>query len=125
MTLNMTWRRAVKAAWLALLAFVVTGSLLPASSSVMRAVAFLHINDKALHFAAYLMLAALPALALSTRRRGMAAGLAMFLLSLVLEALQLWVPGRAVELADLLANGAGVGCGAIVALQLRASITFL
>jgi VanZ family protein len=47
------------------------------------------------------------------------AGLSMFLLGVLMEAGQHFAPGRAVELGDVFANGAGVSCGALVGLPLR------
>jgi len=47
------------------------------------------------------------------------AGLSMFLLGILMEAGQHFSPGRAVELGDVLADGAGVTCGALLGLPLR------
>ena len=49
----------------------------------------------------------------------------MFLLGLRLEGGQHISPGRAVELGDVLANGAGVSCGALLGLPIRACIAIL
>jgi len=120
-----TKRRWVLTLWAVLMVSVVVGSLLPGSSPVLVAMSRLPVSDKALHFAAYLALAALPVVGFCERRRGMAAGLAMFGLGLALEALQHFVAGRSVELRDLVANGAGVGCGALLGLPLRSFVSLL
>ena len=79
----------------------------------------LHINDKVQHFCAYLALSLLPVIGVRERRRGLMAGLSMFLLGILMEAGQHFSPGRAVELGDVLADGAGVTCGALLGLPLR------
>jgi VanZ family protein len=105
--------------WAVLIACVVTGSLLPATSPVIVDLGRLHINDKVLHFGAYLALSLLPVMGFRNRRRGLITGLSMFLLGVLMEAGQHFSPGRAVELGDVLANGVGVSCGALVGLPLR------
>ena len=133
--------------WAVLICFVVVGSLSPAASWVMVAVGRLHINDKLQHFCAYLVLSALPIIGFRDRRRGLMAGLSMFVLGILLEGGQHFSPGRAVELVDVLvelfrhaalnldapvvpavvaaANGAGVGCGALLGLPIRSVIALL
>jgi VanZ family protein len=111
--------------WGLLMGCVVVGSLLPASSPLVVAVSQLPVSDKALHFAAYLALAALPVMGFRERRCGLTVGLAMFGLGLVLEGLQHFVAGRAVELRDIVANGVGVGCGALLGVPLRACLSLL
>jgi len=105
--------------WVALIGCVVMGSLLPASSPVLAAVGRLHASDKVLHFGAYLALSALPVIGFRDRRRGLMAGVSMFALGLLMEAGQHYAPGRAVELHDVLANGAGVSCGTLLGLPIR------
>jgi VanZ family protein len=56
------------------------------------------------------------------RRRGLMAGLSMFLLGILMEAGQHFSPGRAPELGDVIANGAGVSCGALLGLPFRTLI---
>ena len=90
----------------------------------MSAVGRLHINDKVLHFSAYLLLALLPVIGFQLRRRGITAGLSMFLLGVLLELGQRYSPGRSVELGDAIANGLGVCCGVLLALGLRRKTTF-
>ena len=118
-------RHLIMLLWAVLICCVVIGSLLPAASPVMVELGSLHINDKLLHFGAYLPLSALPVLGFRDRRTVILAGLSMLLLGLLLEAAQRYSPGRAVELGDVLANGAGVGCGALLGLPIRACIAIL
>jgi len=110
--------------WIVAILAVVVGSLAPGGSSLMGAVGRMHVNDKILHFSAYLVLALLPVLGFPQRRRGVIAGLSMFGLGVVLEGLQHFSPGRSVDPADVLANGLGVCCGVLIALGLlRAGFT--
>jgi VanZ family protein len=111
--------------WAVLISCVVVGSLLPAASPVMVVVGRLPVSDKVLHFGAYLALSLLPVIGFRDRRRGIVAGLSMFLLGLLMEAGQSFAPGRAVEFGDVVANGAGVSCGALLGLPLRALIAIL
>ena len=112
-------RALILSLWAVLLGCVVIGSLLPAASPVMVDIGRLQINDKVIHFGAYLALSFLPVIGFGDRRLGLKAGLSMFLLGVLMEAGQHFSPGRAVELGDVLANGAGVGCGTLLALPLR------
>jgi VanZ family protein len=118
-------RTALLALWAALIGCVVIGSLSPAASPLMVAVGRLHINDKLQHFCAYLVLSSLPVIGFRDRRGGLLAGLSMFVLGVLLEGGQHFSPGRAVELGDVLANGAGVSCGALLGLPIRARIAVL
>jgi VanZ family protein len=110
--------------WATLIGGVTLGSLLPASSPVLAAVSRWQILDKELHFGAYLALSVLPVIGIRRRSGGIAAGLSMFALGLILEGGQQFVPGRAVELADILANGAGAGCGTLMGLLMRTRMGF-
>src|ERR1039458_10592221 len=101
------------------------GSLLPAASPVMVAVGRLRINDKVQHFCAYLALSSLPVIGFRDGSRGIAAGLSMFVLGVLLEAGQHFSPGRVVELGDVIANGAGVSCGVLLAFPIRTLIAIL
>jgi VanZ family protein len=105
--------------WAVLVCCVVIGSLEPATSPLMVEVGRLRINDKVLHFCAYLALSLLPVLGFKDRRLGLKAGLSMFLLGLLMEAGQHFSPGRAVEFGDVLANAGGVGCGTLLGQSLR------
>ena len=91
----------------------------------MVAIARLHIWDKLQHFGAYLALSFLPVIGFRDRRRGIVAGLSMFILGVLLEAGQHFSPGRAVELGDVIANGVGVSCGALLGLPFRTLIALL
>ena len=115
----------ILAFWAILICCVVIGSLLPAASPVMVDIGRLHINDKVMHFCAYLALSFLPVIGFQDRRRGIVAGLSMFLLGVLMEAGQHFSPGRAVELGDVIANGAGVSCGALLGLPIRTLIAIL
>ena len=88
----------------------------------MAAVGRLRINDKVMHFGAYMVLSLLPVIGFKDRRRGLVAGTSMFLLGVLMEAGQHFSPGRAVELGDVVANGAGVTCGALLASAIRTLI---
>jgi len=121
----MTLRRLILSLWGVLICCVVIGSLLPAANPVMVMIGRLHIWDKLQHFGAYLALPFLPVIGFRDRRRGLMAGLSMFLLGILMEAGQHFSPGRAVELGDVLANGAGVSCGALLGLPIRTLIAIL
>ena len=116
---------ALLTVWAVLLGFVVIGSLLPAASPVMVDIGRLHVNDKVMHFGAYLALSLLPVIGFRDRRRGIVIGLSMFVLGVLLEGGQHFSPGRAVELGDVLANGAGVSCGTLLGLPIRALIAIV
>jgi VanZ family protein len=120
-----TRRALILAFWAVLMCCVINGSLLPAASPVMVAIGRLHIWDKLQHFGAYLVLSSLPVIGFRDRRRGIVAGLSMFVLGVLLEGGQHFSPGRAVELGDVIANGAGVGCGTLLGLPIRARIAIL
>jgi VanZ family protein len=105
-----------------LIGCVVIGSLSPGASPLMVDIGRLRINDKVMHFCAYLALSFLPVVGFRDRREGLMAGLSMFLLGVLMEAGQHFSPGRAVELGDVIANGAGVSCGALLGRPIRALI---
>ena len=120
-----TWRTLILSLWGVLLGCVIIGSLLPAASPLMVDIGRLHINDKVMHFCAYLALSILPMVGFKDRRRGLIAGFSMFLLGVLMEAGQHFSPGRAVELGDVIANGAGVSCGVLLGLPIRTLIAIL
>ena len=120
-----TRRTLILSLWVLLICCVVIGSLLPAASPVMAAIGRLHIWDKLQHFGAYLALSFLPVIGFRDRRRGLMAGLSMFLLGVLMEAGQHYSPGRAVELGDVIANGAGVSFGTLLGLPIRTLIALL
>jgi hypothetical protein len=115
----------ILALWAVLICCVVIGSLLPAASPVIVDIGRLRINDKVMHFCAYLVLSTLSVIGFRDRRRGLMAGLSMFLLGVLLEGGQHFSPGRAVELGDVMANGCGVSCGVLLASPIRTLIAIL
>jgi hypothetical protein len=120
-----TRRTLILSLWSVLICCVVIGSLLPATSPVMVAIGRLQIWDKLQHFGAYLALSFLPVIGFRDRRRGIVAGLSMFVLGVLMEAGQHFSPGRAVEFGDVIANGAGVSCGTLLGLPIRTLIAIL
>lgn len=111
--------------WAVCIVCVIVGELAPGASPLMGAVGRLHINDKVLHFGAYLLLSSLPVIGFGNRRRGIVMGLWMFVLGLLLEGAQHFSPGRSVEFGDVAANGAGVGCGLLLAPYISRLIALL
>jgi VanZ family protein len=109
----------LRALWALLICCVVIGSLALAASPLMVAIGSLHIWDKLQHFGAYLALSFLPVIGFRDKRRGIIAVLSMFVLGTLLEAGQHFAPGRAVEFGDVIANGEGVSCGALLGLPIR------
>ena len=118
-------RAAILFFWIFLICCVVIGSLAPAASPLMVAIGRLHIWDKLQHFGAYLALSSLPVIGFRDKRRGIVVGLSMFLLGVLLELGQHFSPGRSVELGDVIANGAGVSCGVLLAFPIRTLIAIL
>jgi VanZ family protein len=108
-----------------LICCVVIGSLAPAASPVMVARRPLAHQRQVMHFCAYMALSLLPVIGFKDRRAGLKAGLSMFLLGVLTEAGQHFSPGRAVELGDVIANGAGVSCGALLGQPIRALLAIL
>lgn len=112
-------RALVLTLWVILIGSVISGSLLPASSPIMIRIGRLQINDKVMHFCAYMALSLLPVVGFKESRKGLIAGLSMLLMGVLMEAGQHFSPGRAVELGDVIANGSGVGCGVLLAFPIR------
>ena len=100
--------------WLFSILLVIIGSLLPASSSLIRAIGRLPFSQKVLHFCGYTWLALLALLAIQRRPRAFGAALFMILLGVALEFGQKLVPGRSFEIRDMFINGAGVLTGIAV-----------
>ena len=98
---------------------VITGSLLPASSSVIRAIGRLPVNQKVLHFCGYTWLALLAFLTVKRRSLAVILALSMILLSVALEFGQKLVPGRAFEIRDMFINGFGVLTGIVIGILSR------
>jgi len=117
-----TPRTLVLSLWRVLISCVAIGSLLPAASPLMVAIGRVQVWDRLQHFCAYLTLSFLPVIGFRDRRRGLMAGLSMFFLGVLMEAGQHFSPGRAVELGDVVANGVGVSCGALLGLPFRGLI---
>jgi VanZ family protein len=90
----------------------------------MVAVGRRHINDRLCHFCAYLVLSSLPVLGFRIAAE-LIVGLSQVVLGIILEGGQHFSPGRAVELGDVLANGAGVSCGALLGLPIPTVIAIL
>ena len=111
--------RFLYALWLLSMLLVIAGSLLPASSPVMHAVARLPVSTKVLHFCAYTWLAFLALLAIRRRSLAVIAALAMILLGVTLEFGQQLVPGRGFEVRDMFINGAGVLTGFVIGILSR------
>ncbi len=94
--------------WLALIAagLLASGSLWP--DALLPSEGGL---DKWAHGAVYAALAFCLPLLLPDLRRALLAGLALFALGLLMEAAQLFLPGRWASLEDAAANGAGILLG--------------
>jgi VanZ family protein len=103
--------RALRLIWVAALAAVIVGSVLSAQSAAMRLIDRAGINDKAEHFTAYAVLAALPSLDRFRCRRLGATIVALFFLGAFLELAQLFGPGRTCDWHDLFANSCGIAIG--------------
>ena len=100
--------------WVWLVASVVILSLLPASIAPEELV------DGGLgHGLAYLVLAVIPVAALQRRAMAFAVALSMIPLGILLEVLQIHIPGRAFEWADIAANILGAAAGVVLGLLLR------
>jgi VanZ family protein len=111
--------RLLSVLWLVSILLVITGSLLPASSPVIRAVGRLPVNQKVLHFCGYTWLALLALLTIKRRSVAVMAAFAMILLGVALEFGQRLVPGRAFEIRDMFINGFGVLTGIAIGILSR------
>ena len=112
-------RRILKRLWIAAILAVVIGSLLPSSSGPIQALDLLQINDKVIHFSAYLVLAILPMASFDSRPKAVWAALLMIALGVALEGGQHFSPGRQMDLGDAVANTLGVFSGMAAGLALR------
>jgi len=106
--------RVLRLVWLAALAAVIVGSVLPAQSAAMGLIDRAGINDKVEHFTAYALLAALPSLDRFRCRRLRVTIVFLFLLGALLELAQLFSPGRTCDWHDLLANSFGILAGVVL-----------
>ena len=113
-------KRLLRTLWLAAIVIVVVGSLLPAYSAPMRALAELHLSDKLEHVGAYAVLAFLPAIH-ERRRFIIAAAIGTVLLGIGLEFGQLFTGWRDFEIGDMLADAVGVCFGVAAAIPVRSS----
>ena len=120
MRLRLNIAKSARNVWPVAMGIIVLGSLSPANSFLMRAVASTHIQDKVLHFVAYVFLAILPVLGIRRKSEALVGAGAMVLLGLLLELTQHFVPGRTPEIADEVANVLGVACGIAIAFPFRA-----
>jgi VanZ family protein len=87
----------------------------------MQAVSYLEISDKLLHFAGYLLLGFLPALHESPRGIAMFAAAAACIGILIEFAQQSAGGGRSLEVADMVADLAGIASGVLLGFRLRST----
>src|SRR5258708_19110060 len=123
MAFDVRRRGQVRWVWLVALLVVITGSLLPADSTPMKALDLLGISDKVEHFSAYFGLALLALIGFERRGRALAIAASMVLLGGVLELLQHFSPGRTPDIYDAWANAAGAVMGMIAGAVVRAKCT--
>ena len=105
--------------WLLSILLVIMGSLLPATSPMIRAVGRLPVSQKVLHFCAYTWLALLALLAIRRRSLALLVALSIILLGVALEFGQKLVPGRGFEVRDMFINGFGVLTGIAIGILSR------
>ncbi|MFW6323631.1 MAG: VanZ family protein [Desulfovibrionales bacterium] len=98
----------VRAVWLLSIAVVVFLSLDP-NPGIETSFSY---QDKVHHFLAYFWLAFLPYCSFQNKTGILISVLAMFLLGVLIEILQLQIAGRFFSFPDILANGAGILVGA-------------
>lgn len=111
-------RRRLRITWVFSILLVIAGSLAPATSGPMEVVSRLPVSDKVLHFTGYGILAILPALH-EPWRTLWRVSVGVVLLGVLLEFGQRYSPGRTFEVADMLANLAGVLCGLAIGRAIR------
>lgn len=101
----------LRACWVALVLLVVAGSLVPASTILIRAVDSFRIDDQVIHLSAYFLLSLLPCL---HERPEVALKMAGFTLltGFLIECGQIFVEDRTFQWADAAANAVGVLLGA-------------
>lgn len=108
------WRRCALAAWIAALAVVTIGSLLPALGPSSE-----HGLDKMVHALGYLILALLPFAAFENRRNAVAAALFSIPFGFAIELAQGFVPGRSGDVWDAAADAAGALAGIALGARFR------
>ncbi len=118
--MSSTTKLLMRITWAVALLLVMTGSLLPASSAPILALGRLQISDKLLHFLAYAILGALPALHESGRAIALVCAI-LIAVGIGLEYGQLFSPGRSFELLDMAADAAGIASGVLAGLLVRIS----
>lgn len=106
-------RNLLRFLWAVSVVLVFVLSLLPAS-----ALPRLPFSDKLAHFAAYALLAFLPALHESPRSVALQV-LAVLAMGILIEFGQSYSVGRFSEVADVVANAGGAVCGVAVGILLR------
>jgi VanZ family protein len=111
--------RVILTAWGFAILVVVSGSLLPALLLRKLPAMAMTDNDKAAHFAAYLLLAMLPVFAADLLRLGVALALMMIPLGIAIEFFQRLIPGRSFEVLDIIANSLGVLTGVLLGIWFR------
>jgi VanZ family protein len=104
--------------WLLAIVIVIVASLLPANSLLIRALERLQINDKVLHFVAYMVLAFLPAMH-ERKPVVVATTVATVVLGIALEFGQLVSGWRDFEIGDMIANAIGVCIGVALGIAIR------
>jgi VanZ family protein len=107
--------------WFITIAGVVVGSLLP-GSEMRRLGSIVSRYDKVQHFLAYTAVVLWPNLLFEKESERRISVLAMVLLGIALEIAQLFVPGRAFEFGDMLADAAGAITGWALARAYRDSV---
>jgi len=112
-TVNREWR-VLRALWFFLIAAVTLCSLLPASV-VPRPPG----GGTLEHLSAYLALALIPAVAMRRLYSVFVAVISVACLGVLLEILQIAIPGRAFEWADIVMNTVGVTAGVLAGVPLR------
>lgn len=116
-------KRALRISWVVAIVVVIAGSLLPGDSAPMRALSTLAISDKFEHTVAYAFLAWLPSI--HERKTFMAgAVIGAVALGIALEYAQLYSGWRDFEIADMVTDAAGTGCGVLAAIPFRSAPFF-
>jgi VanZ family protein len=103
-----------KCVWLAWGGLIVVLSVLP-NSVVLPSVS---ISDKILHAMFYIPMTLIPAVTFKRRQSDslIKIGLVVFLMGVLLEIIQRYVPGRYFSYADMIANAAGLTAGVLLGL---------
>ncbi len=100
---RMPWLLAVRFLFVGAVAFLAVGSLTPSDY-----LPHYPMRDKVVHFCGYCLVSTLAMLAIRSPRRQVTCLLLLTVMGIGLEFGQLFVPGRAFEMADMAANGCGV-----------------